>query len=405
MDRLEHDILEYFLTRGVEKADFTPVPLYVLDSNKRVEKDIQLALTKLRVILRSLSSKCSLFPPHLSIFDWLPDNCDALRDVISSVGKAHSRMESGRLSHARMVEFDEIRNQQLMEVAVNQGSTLAVGHNPNIPYENQPPITKYFKTRQKTKGLRVREPSSSEGASSGSKQSRDSLKRAAARSPSRKRANEKLAPVAFHTSTKCENASLVALLVPSPIIKPSDALSEVLNMPSTLDKAAIGTPSLYVSEGPDSVFLVSPKTENGVDEVDGLKLDPPIIFTEDANDVPDTNVVKDWKDESLSIFSPVRAETLQRIPPPKGSSGTWYQVGTKMIRETPTPLRTKCTCTLYKNKGWCPCKEQECRAYRRARGIPAWNGHFLESPNNISTTAVHSSVRPPPPTRYRETSV
>ena len=56
-------------------------------------------------------------------------------------------------------------------------------------------------------------------------------------------------------------------------------------------------------------------------------------------------------------------------------------------------------------KGWCPCKEQECRAYRRAKGIPAWNGHFLESPNNTSTTAVHSSVRPPPPTRYRETSV
>ena len=54
MDQIEQDILEYFLTRGVEKADFTPVPLYVLDSNRRVEKDINLALTKLRVILRSL---------------------------------------------------------------------------------------------------------------------------------------------------------------------------------------------------------------------------------------------------------------------------------------------------------------------------------------------------------------
>ena len=48
MDQVEQDILDYFLTRGVEKAEFAPVPLYVLDSNRRVEKDINLALTKLR---------------------------------------------------------------------------------------------------------------------------------------------------------------------------------------------------------------------------------------------------------------------------------------------------------------------------------------------------------------------
>ena len=87
MDNIEHEILEYFLTRGVEKAEFQPIPLYVLDSNRRVENDIKHALTKLRVVLRSLSSKSSLFPLHLSIFDWVPDNCDALRDVISAVEK------------------------------------------------------------------------------------------------------------------------------------------------------------------------------------------------------------------------------------------------------------------------------------------------------------------------------
>ena len=397
MDQIEQDILEYFLTRGVEKAEFAPVPLYVLDSNRRVEKDINLALTKLRVILRSLSSKCSLFPPHLSIFDWLPDNCDALRDVISCVGKAHSRMESGRLSHARMIEYEDLRNQQLMEVAASQGATISVGQN------SQPPITKYFKTRQKQRGLRLRDMSSSEGASSGSRKSKDSLKRMAVRSPSHHRATGKAAPVTVHTSTKCENASLVALLIPSPIVKPGGALDEVLEIPSTLNKAAIGTPSLHLStDGPDSVFLVSPvapKVEPGVDEVDHPRADSPILFTEDVNEAPGAIVATNWRDDSLSVFSPVCAEALQRIPPPNGTSGTWYQIGTKMIRETPTPLRTKCTCSLYKNKGWCPCKENECRAYRRAKGIPAWNGVW-ESPNNVSTTTVQTPTR-----RFKETAV
>ena len=312
-------------------------------------------------------------------------------------------MESGRLSHTRMIEYEDLRNQQLMEVAASQGATISVSQNPNIPYDSQPPITKYFKTRQKPRGLRLRDASSSEGASSGSRQSKDSLKRMAARSPSYSRATGKVAPVTVHTSTKCENASLVALLIPSPIVKPGAALNEVLEIPSTLNKAAIGSPSLHLStDGPDSVFLVSPvapKLEPGLDEVDHPRAESPILFTEDVNEAPGAAAASNWRDESLSVFSPIRAEALQRIPPPNGTSGTWYQIGTKMIRETPTPLRTKCTCSQYKNKGWCPCKENECRAYRRAKGIPAWNGVW-DSPSNVSTTTVQSPAR-----KFKETAV
>ena len=152
-------------------------------------------------------------------------------------------------------------------------------------------------------------------------------------------------------------------------------------MPTNRYIGALGTLSLHLSaEGPDSVFLVSPtipKTEAGIDEVDLPTVNPPIAQMDNPEDITD------WRNESLSIFSPVRAEALQRVPPPKGSSGTWYQIGTKMIRETPTPLRTKCSCSQYKNKGWCPCKESECRAYRKAKGIPVWNG-LWESPRDDS---------------------
>lgn len=396
--------MNWFLLHGVERIEFREIPLYVRESNRLVETEIRSAWFKVRDVLHSISGRASLFGPQYTMHTWATGNCAALHSAMGILDTASTRLSILRQSHDKMLEHERFRAEQLQEVQACQGAPPLPDFHPNIPI--QQPITKFLV--RKPLNIKKEATSSSEAISSGSTRSKDSLRRMVVRSPAHrpaarvgkvKKAKKGPKLVLPLTSTKNEQSVSVAVIsqpevstLPASPDLTSILTEDVLNLPKSsdrvdpLDVAKIGSPfsNLKISQNEALDSGLPQSTINtvatlGADTVDGFS---PVVFRHQEVDIRDFDIYRD------SLLSP-GDNTTQRVAPPPGATGTWYRVGSRILRETPTPLRTKCTCPDYRRTGWCPCKDAECRIYRKSKGIPLWTGEF-EDEEVCSTNSVHT---------------